>query len=265
VTVDSLIMGASDYVSKAARSQSQEQARQYLSDQLMPKVMALIPRARRRKKPAAKVKATPPTKRRVARRAGVKPIEVVAIGASTGGPNALALMLKPIPARFDVPILIVQHMPENFTQYLAKRLDAKSPVRVVEARKGMCLEPGHAYVAPGNQHLEVVRENDEFELRTHQGPLVNSCRPSVDVLFMSVAKAYGGAVLGVVLTGMGQDGLHGSQQMTSVGGSVIVQDQATSVVWGMPGHVAEADLADAILPIEEVGDEVLQRVKDSRV
>lgn len=263
VTVDSLIMGASDYVSKAARSESPAHARKYLEDQLIPKVMALIPRAARRKKPAKVVKKTP-ARRSVPKKLGPKPIEVVAIGASTGGPNALASMLAPLPARFDVPIVIVQHMPENFTQYLAKRLDTKNAIKVLEAKEGMRLEAGKAYVAPGNQHMEVIREDDDYTVVISQGPLVNSCRPSVDVLFKSVARAYGGAALGVVLTGMGQDGLHGSRQMIAVGGLVIVQDQATSVVWGMPGHVAEANLADAILPIDEVGDEVVQRVKDSR-
>ncbi len=263
VTVDSLIMGASDYVSKAARSESPAQAREYLRQQLIPKVMALIPRARRRAKPV-RVARKPDAKPRVPRLIEPKPIEVVVIGASTGGPNALASLLKPFPERFDVPILIVQHMPENFTQYLATRLDTKSAIRVVEGEEGMQLQPGQAYVAPGNQHMEVVRNEGIYELVMSQGPFVNSCRPSVDVLFKSVAGAYGGAALCVVLTGMGQDGLHGCRRLTSMGASVVVQDQATSVVWGMPGHVAEADLADAILPIDEIGDEVLQRVKDSR-
>jgi two-component system chemotaxis response regulator CheB len=262
VTVDSLIMGASDYVTKAARSESAAHARQYLKDQLIPKVKALIPRPRRGiqvRKPLA-VKA--PVRKPVAK-VSQKPIEVVVIGASTGGPNALAEMLGPIPSRFEVPVIIVQHMPENFTEYLAKRLNSKSPLTVEEAKDGLELKAGRAYVAPGNHHLEVERDDERYYLKTSRGPLVNSCRPSVDVLFKSVARVYGGAALAVVLTGMGQDGLTGCRQIAAVGGSVVVQDQATSVVWGMPGNVAEAEIADAILPIDEIGAEIVERVRKS--
>jgi two-component system chemotaxis response regulator CheB len=262
VTVDSLVMGASDYVTKAARSESRSQAREYLKNQLIPKVMALIPSARRKIQPRP-LKPVVRKVRAAAKQKG-KPIEVVAIGASTGGPNALAAILAPIPASFSVPLLIVQHMPENFTEYLARRLNSKSPLVVEEGSDGTEIKSGHAYVAPGNHHLEVVRVEESIQLQMSQGPLVNSCRPSVDVLFKSVARTFGSAALGVVLTGMGQDGTQGCETIVAAGGAIIVQDQATSVVWGMPGHVADAQLAEAILPVEDIGTEVVERVRDSQ-
>jgi two-component system chemotaxis response regulator CheB len=261
VTVDSLILGASDYVAKASRAQSQEEAPAHLKRSLVPKVLALAPRARPLRSQAQTPAAAPrqPAARRVAR-----PPEVVAVGASTGGPNALMAVLTALPADFPVPVLVVQHMPENFTGYLAQRLDAKCGLNVVEAQEGMRPAPGWAYLARGNHHLEVVAGPDGVALQTHQGPLVNSCRPSVDVLFQSVARCFSGAALCVVLTGMGQDGLRGCEAVSAAGGQILVQDQATSVVWGMPGAVAEANLADLVLPADEIGPEVAQRVREAR-
>ena len=136
--------------------------------------------------------------------------------------------------------------------------------KVREAVDGETLRPGYAYVAPGNFHMEVRVAEDGYDVAISQGPLVNSCRPSVDVLFASVARCFGANALGVVLAGMGQDGLKGCEQLFTRGGRVLVQDRASSVVWGMPGHVAAANLADLVLPIGELGDEVVTRVKESR-
>ena len=126
------------------------------------------------------------------------------------------------------------------------------------------LRPSEAWLAPGNQHMEVVREADAVRLRLQQGPAQNSCRPSVDVLFRSVAEAFGPGALAVVLTGMGQDGLRGCEAIQAAGGQVLVQDEATSVVWGMPGAVARAGLADKVLPLDQLGPEIVRRVRQGR-
>ena len=187
-------------------------------------------------------------------------LKIIAIGVSTGGPDALARLLPSIPANFPLPVVIAQHMPPIFTELLARRLSSKCPLPVREGKQGEPLVPGCIWIAPGDFHLVVQRENNKFALQTHQGPRENFCRPSVDVLFRSVAAAYGAGALGVILTGMGQDGLKGCETLCAAGGSVIVQDEATSVVWGMPGFVARAGLAERVLPIDQIGAEISRRV-----
>jgi two-component system chemotaxis response regulator CheB len=189
---------------------------------------------------------------------------VVAIGASTGGPNALATLLAQLPASFPVPILVVQHMPPLFTRLLAERLGARSAVRVREAGTDVPLAAGCAEVAPGGRHMEVVRAGGGVHIRLHEGPPENSCRPSVDVLLRSVAEVYGPHVLAVVLTGMGRDGLRGCERVAEAGGQILVQDEATSVVWGMPGAVAGAGLAERVLPVGEIASEVVRRTSVGR-
>lgn len=180
-------------------------------------------------------------------------VELVVVGVSTGGPNALQAMVPGIPAGFPAPIVCVQHMPPMFTASLAERLDRASKIRVLEAADGMTAAPGHMYIAPGGRHLDVVRGADgRFRLKLHDAPPVNSCRPSVDVLFDSVAALGIPGVLSVVLTGMGCDGAAGARKLREKGAWSIVQDEATSVVWGMPGAVASQGQADEILPLERV-------------
>src|SRR5262249_45046437 len=185
----------------------------------------------------------------------------VAIGASTGGPNALAEVFRRLPADFPVPIVMVQHMPAMFTRLLAERLSAEFPIRVQESESGSLLQPGQAWIAPGNHHMIVVRDGGRVRTRLHQEPPENSCRPAVDVLFRSVAQTFGPNTLAVILTGMGQDGLRGCEAVRETGGQVLAQDEATSVVWGMPGYVTRAGLADKVLPISLIGDELLRRVQ----
>jgi two-component system chemotaxis response regulator CheB len=257
ITVEALFSGASDYVTKAAGTSSPAEARQYLSEQLVPKVRALAPAA---------TSAAQAAQRRVARpslRPSIRAVEAVVIGSSTGGPNALTTILEALPADFPAPVLIVQHLPENFTTFLAKRLDSACTLIVREAKGGAPVTPGTVWIAQGNHHLETRSTDSGIELTTNSGPLVNSCRPAADVLFHTVAECYGPAVLAVVLTGMGQDGLAGCRAISAAGGQVIVQDRSTSVVWGMPGQVAEAGLAEAVLPVEEIGPEIVRRVMDS--
>ncbi len=256
VTVDALFLGAADYVTKATRTRSPESAREHLREQLLPKIRALY--LGRRPTPSPKTKdASREGKPHIGRRV---PVGVVAIGASTGGPNALAEVLECIPGGFQAPVLIVQHMPKNFTAYLAKRLDGRCALTVREAEDGSVIEPGCAWIAPGDLHIKVKEHGGRYQIATDDGALVNSCRPSVDVLFDSVAKVYGSATLAAVLTGMGQDGLNGSRRIAEAGGRIIAQDQSTSVVWGMPGHVASTGLADVVLPCNEIGPEIVRRV-----
>lgn len=192
------------------------------------------------------------------------PAQIVAIGVSTGGPNALADVIPQLPAGLPVPVVIVQHMPPIFTKMLAERLASKSQIRVEEGRPGEILEPGHAWLAPGDFHMAVERSGTSVHLITHRAPPENSCRPAVDVLFRSVAEAYGPRALGVVMTGMGQDGLRGSERIREAGGRVLAQDEATSVVWGMPGFVAQAGLAEKVVPLDQIAAEIVLRVSESR-
>lgn len=196
----------------------------------------------------------------------VRRVEVVAIASSTGGPQALTELLTELPRDFPVPIVIVQHMPAEFTKNLADRLDSSCPLTIREASAGDVLKAGVVLIAPGDHHMVLHRnENQRVTVSLNQGPMENSCRPAADVLFRSVADIYGAASLGVVLTGMGKDGLAGSRVLNDTGGRVIVQDEASSVVWGMPGEIARAGLADAVLPLRELPCEILKRIAIGRI
>jgi two-component system chemotaxis response regulator CheB len=264
-TLDALTLGASDYVTKPANVGSVAAAQQSLREQLVPKVKNLCGKPERCSPVPLKVsqsfaRSLPPTSPVRA----AKPVDIVAIGVSTGGPNALAQVVPEFPADFPVPIVIVQHMPPVFTRLLAERLDAQSPLKISEAAFGDELRPGHIYLAPGNYHMIVKREGNKIRMQTNQEPPENSCRPAVDVLFRSVADVYGAGSFGVVLTGMGQDGLRGCERIREVGGQNIAQDEASSVVWGMPGFVAKAGLADQVLPLKEIAAEIIRRVGKGR-
>jgi two-component system, chemotaxis family, protein-glutamate methylesterase/glutaminase len=268
VTVEALSLGASDYIAKPSKDGQSAQA---VHEELRIKVHALgtsgrsrPPRKRRDAGERIDVVAPPPVTSvpvRVARRTpAASTVDILAIGVSTGGPNALNVVLSALPASFPVPIVIVQHMPPEFTRQLAQRLDGRCQVSIVEAEDGMPVVPGQAYIAPGNFHMEVKGRVGDMKIALHQGPLENSCRPAVDVLFRSLVPQYGSHILSVVLTGMGQDGLRGSECIHQAGGRVIAQDEATSVVWGMPGQVAQHGLADAVLPLEEISPHIMNLV-----
>lgn len=265
-TLDALALGANDYVTKPSNVGSAAKAIEAIRQDLIPKIKVCCPFLAAaeifRPRPASAVfpRPSPPLKR-----AGPPGrVDVVAIGVSTGGPNALSLLLPQLPADFPVPVVIVQHMPPLFTRFLAERLSAKSKIQVEEGSRQQILRPSQALIAPGDFHMTVARQGPMVRLSTNQGPPENSCRPAVDVLFRSVVDVYGPYVLGVVLTGMGKDGLRGSERIREAGGQVIVQDEATSVVWGMPGFVAGAGLADAVLPLEQVAGEIVRRAGESR-
>ena len=186
------------------------------------------------------------------------PIKAVVIGVSTGGPNALADVIPHIPAGLPVPVFIVQHMPPVFTRLLADRLAAKAQLPVTEAVDNEPIVPGHIYIAPGDFHMTISRDRRVINLNKEVPE--NSCRPAVDALFRSAASAYGSSTLAVVLTGMGQDGLLGGKAIRHAGGRVIVQDEATSVVWGMPGAIARDGLAEKQLPLSMIAPEITRLV-----
>lgn len=187
--------------------------------------------------------------------------EVLLVASSTGGPNALSQFFAGLPANFPLPIAIVQHMPPGFTRTFAQRLNSTMPLEFKEAEGGEELVPGRAYLAPGDYHLVLQRQADgRVFTALDNGPPECSCRPAADVLFRSAAHVYGGHVLAVVLTGMGQDGYVGTQLLVQAGAEVLVQDEASSVVWGMPGKIAQNGLAAFMAPPAELAQEVLRRV-----
>ncbi|MFQ5579236.1 MAG: chemotaxis response regulator protein-glutamate methylesterase [Nitrospiria bacterium] len=255
-TMEALSLGAHDYVSKptSANGQSSSSVLNMIGDELISKIRQFhpaIPEPSRRTRPAASRSFTPSRKKRPI---GIP--KMVAIGISTGGPNALTECLPKMPRGFPYPILIVQHMPPRFTRQLADRLDLISQIKVKEAEEGDPVLPGVAYIAPGDYHMLVKKEGDLYTLTMNQGPRENSCRPSADVLFRSVAEVYGPHALGVIMTGMGQDGLEGLKMMGDNGSPVIAQDETSCVVWGMPGAVVHAGLADKVVPLDQMADTI---------
>ena len=256
-TLDALSLGASDYAAKPSSSGgSVFAAKESIRADLIPKIKALCGR-----RPVKYATMPSPVPRRTV--AGDRRVEIVAIGISTGGPNALAEVIPRLPKDFPVPVMIVQHMPPLFTQMLAQRLGSQSQLAVHEGKAGNSLMPGHVWIAPGNYHMTVVRRGTVVTLGLNQEPMENSCRPAVDVLFRSVAKVYGTNVLAVVMTGMGSDGVLGAKHIHEAGGEVLAQDETSSVVWGMPGAVVDAGLADKVCPLRDMAHEIVRRVAAS--
>ncbi|MFC3227788.1 chemotaxis response regulator protein-glutamate methylesterase [Marinibaculum pumilum] len=181
---------------------------------------------------------------------------VLAIGSSTGGPQALFTLFQDLKNDLKLPVLVTQHMPPTFTRILAEHLTRISGLNASEARDGEPLERGRIYVAPGDWHMVVAGGSSAPVLRLNQNPPENFCRPAVDPMFRSLAEQFGAAVLAVVLTGMGQDGLAGGRALAQQGATLLAQDEATSVVWGMPGAVASAGICSAVLPLPEIGPAV---------
>jgi two-component system chemotaxis response regulator CheB len=259
VTIEALAGGASDYVSKPAGQSSREAAIQALAQELIPRIHALtrppaFPRAPR-------LPLIPPLAPPLKAQTALPIPAALVIGVSTGGPAALDVLLPAIPATFPLPVLVVQHMPEEFTGLFAERLNGRCPLRVCQAAEGDAVRPGTIYIARGNWHMEVLAPacpGMTPTLHLSQGLPQNHCRPAVDVLFRSAATVYGAGVLAVVLTGMGSDGLVGCRIVREQGGSVLVQDQSSSVVWGMPGAVAQAGLANRVLPLHAIAPEILR-------
>ncbi len=256
-TLDALSLGASDYATKPSSTGSPAVAIEAIRTKLIPKIKALCAGS------ATKLESLPLPVPTLRLRAPGR-IEIVAIGASTGGPNALAEVLPRIPKDFAVPVVVVQHMPPIFTRLLADRLASRSAIPVQEGRAGVNLRAGGAWIAPGNFHMTVKHAGVDWGLVLNQELPENSCRPAVDVLFRSVALAYGPSVLGVVMTGMGSDGVVGSRHIRDAGGEVIIQDKASAVVWGMPGLVYAAGYADGVYPLDRLAPEITRRVLQGR-
>lgn len=284
-TLEALSRGANDYVTKPSGQSNARDSIANLKAQLIPRVKAFC---------AAGAPATTPpvpgTRSTLASRSTLRPsspglrplpsaapavparsplvrprsanmrVDVLAVASSTGGPNALEMFLGALPSNFPVPIVLVQHMPPLFTKMLSERLDGKSSITVHEAQAGMTLQAGHAYIAPGDFHMTIDDDGPGVRVKLNQAAPENSCRPAADVLFRSVAAVYRERALAVVLTGMGNDGLKGSEEIVKAGGEVLAQDQATSVVWGMPGAVTTAGLTSEVLPLERLPAAVEDRV-----
>lgn len=256
ITIEALARGATDYVTKPGDQRSLSEGVAALRRELLPKILALFPPAAVRSglSPAVPPDAAAPEPRPVFPGPVLRP-KIVVIGVSTGGPAALEALLPKLPASFPLPIVIVQHMPRLFTGLLAERLNHLGPLRVRESADRLRAEAGVVDLAPGDFHLELTRE---FRLRVNQNPPENFCRPSVDVLFRSAAQACAGQVLGVILTGMGSDGLAGCREIRAAGGQVFAQDRVSSVIWGMPGAVVNAGLANRVLPLDALPGEILR-------
>jgi two-component system chemotaxis response regulator CheB len=254
-TLDALSLGADDYVTKASNAGSLDVSMANLRHELIPKIRQFFELARpQTAAPAPSTTLTlAPAPISCRRRA-------VAIGVSTGGPAALAKIIRQFPPALPVPVFIVQHMPPLFTRLLAERLATLTPLTVREAAGGEVAEAGTIYIAPGDRHMRVVNAAAGPVIALDQGPPMNSCRPAVDALFLSLAETYGPAIVAAILTGMGHDGTAGAGCLSARGAYILAQDEATSVVWGMPGAVVNSGKANQILPLEAIVPAILQEV-----
>jgi len=280
--LEALAAGANDYISKSKKSTAEPETNEQFRKELLQKLKPFC-RGSFKQKSSKAIKKTRPesigcvskkndrsTARTCKTPVGFKKemddrIDVLAIGVSTGGPQALHKILPQLPNNFPVPIVIVQHMPSGFTDLLAKRLNTRSSIAVKEGQNGDTLRPGQALLAPGGMHMVIQPGENGTQIKTHMGPPENSCRPAVDVLFRSVADCYGSRTLAVILTGMGQDGLKGCESIRESGGTVFIQDENSSVVWGMPGSLARAGLANKTLSIDAMAAAIGKRVWQGRL
>jgi two-component system chemotaxis response regulator CheB len=242
-TLEALSLGASDFVTKPSNTTNMAESMASVREQLIPKIKALAGVRRVVASTPPAVRTAPPTTSRP---------EVLLIGCSTGGPDALSRVLEELPDTLRVPVLVVQHMPPLFTAMFAERLDRVAPMRVREASDGDVVAPGEVLVAPGGHHLVLSRSAGIVRAVIDDGPPENFCRPAVDTLFRSAAEVYAGRAVALVLTGMGHDGLAGCRLLAEKGARIVVQDEQSSVVWGMPGAIAGAGLAHEVLPLDAI-------------
>jgi two-component system chemotaxis response regulator CheB len=273
ISLRALSLGAADYIPKPSSTREVTTAHVFRRE-LIEKIRQLGLRAKRLRlapaRPTAAARPASPTGPRADLAAAepraitlrplpVTPPRVLLIGASTGGPQALNRVVTQIGGVLErAPVLITQHMPPTFTTILAEHIAriTRRPVR--EARDGEEINAGTIYIAPGGRHMRVARRDGIAEIALDDGPPINFCKPSVDPLFASAAEIWGQKVLGLMLTGMGADGLNGARAIVTAGGCMVAQDEATSVVWGMPGQVAHAGLCSALLPLPEIGARLTQ-------
>jgi two-component system chemotaxis response regulator CheB len=258
ISLRALSLGATDYIPKPSGS-TEVTASATFRRELIEKIRTLGLRSKRLRTPVRAAtmhpvaRPHPPHAPLTLRAMPLTPPRVLLIGSSTGGPQALNALVARIGSLIErAPVLITQHMPPTFTAILAEHLArvAKCPVR--EARDGEEINAGTIYLAPGGKHMKVARRDGIAVIAIDDGPLVNFCKPAVDPLFASAAAVWGSKAMALVLTGMGADGLSGAKAIVAAGGHVMAQDEATSVVWGMPGQVAMAGLCSAVLPMNEI-------------
>ncbi len=265
-TLEALAAGANDYLTQPANVTSFDESIRRLEAELIPCIkMHCRELLRPVTENATPAKPTvPPLLKPAPRipplRLTGRQVEILCIGTSTGGPNALADIFQNLrPRVLPVPIVIVQHMPPLFTKMLAERLTKTSGMAFYEGEEGQPVEAGRAYIAQGGKHMRLRREGGNVRVHLTEEPPENSCRPAVDVLFRSAMEVYGAGTLAVVMTGMGQDGLRGCQSIREAGGSILAQDDASSVVWGMPGAVVHAGLAEAVVPLPRLAESIWQK------
>ena len=271
ISLKALANGAADYIPKPSSTrdlQAADDFRRELVDKV--KVLGGVRRQKTGSVPAgaadrktAAVKAKPfvaASKEIVLRRPSSLQPQVLAIGSSTGGPQALFTLFETLKDRVELPIVITQHMPPTFTTILAEHLSRIAGAPCSEATDGTALQNGCIYIAPGDYHMTIVKRDGRNVLSLNQDPPVNFCRPAVDPMLESLCKVFGGHVLTVILTGMGHDGLDGGKAVVEAGGTVIAQDENSSVVWGMPGAVATNNVCSAVLPLEAMGSKVLELI-----
>ncbi|MHB1697335.1 MAG: protein-glutamate methylesterase/protein-glutamine glutaminase [bacterium] len=263
-TLDALDLGAADYIPKNLSNVSLNILK--IKDDLLSKIRAIT--AKKYFFRSHRDNDTGKESAQISQPKEFKPfdnkfcnkIDIVAIGSSTGGPKALQDVIPKLPQNFPVPIILVQHMPKAFTGSFAERLSSISHIKVLEAVEGEIIKPGTAYLSPGDKHLSIVKSDREgramISLSNEPEGLIN--KPSVSVMMESVAKLYPGKSIGVILTGMGSDGLLGMKKIKETGGRTIAQDEATCVVYGMPKAVVDAGIADMILPIYKISDEIMK-------
>lgn len=268
LTMKALDLGAFDFITKPAGG-NPDQNRAFLTAELGPRLKAFA-----RKREIQKLLRSGSARPLPARPTPARPLpaglpappalkpELVVIGVSTGGPTALTTVLSRLPATFPLPILIVQHMPPLFTASLAASLDGKSPLTVKEGQDGERVLPGTVYLAPGGSHMKLMAEaGGEKRIRITDDPPENHCKPSVDALFRSVAHGFPGRAVAVILTGMGSDGTLGCRLLKRHGGTVIAQDEASCVVFGMPKEAIQAGVVDIVAPLEGIADEILKAAR----
>lgn len=268
ITIRALQDGAFDFIAKPS-GPNHDRNLERLRQQLLSKIhLFLLSRRRPEASPTdAEPVATPlprqalPGRRLQWLRAGAgRTVRAVVIAASTGGPKALETLLPGLRQHTDLPILVVQHMPPDFTRSLAESLARLSQSPVIEAQDGQAVEPATTYIAPGGQHLLVRRDRSGVVIGTNDQPPENGCRPSADVLFRAAAAAWSSDLVAMVLTGMGRDGTAGLGAVKRAGGYVLAQDEASSVVWGMPGSAVQAGVVDEMVPLGTIADLVGQLV-----
>lgn len=254
LTLKALNLGAVDFVTKPSTSGSLEKNMELIREELLPDILELSKTVKRFgvRQEVKPVNRAPQTTQMPV----MAPRDVIAIGISTGGPTSLMNFFSQIPSTLKQTLLIVQHMPAIFTRKLAEQISRESKIPVTEAVDGETILPAHAYIAPGGFHMEVWNDAGVKKIRTHKGPQENYCRPAADVLFRSVAEVYNKKAVGVVMTGMGKDGLKGTEVLRATGAPIVAQDETSSVVWGMPRFVIENNLANLVSPLDKMYESI---------